>query len=254
MNLLVISDLHIDNGDKFGTFGWSPKKFIKTLEGLVLANRIDQVILNGDIFDLYKYSFKEVYARNFELISYFNRKGFIYLRGNHDMFNPFAKDSHTIVNSKGQTIHIEHGHNADFLNGTRMGRTISVFLFNILKRTIKFPKIERIYHRIVEWDDQINRIPKKYNTFKYLNYALNLLRSYDVVILGHTHKIESHKTYYLNAKKIYLNTGTCSLGRFQAIVLNTETLKHETIKIGKNEKFALELPSKKKESKMLVSA
>jgi predicted phosphodiesterase len=114
--------------------------------------------------------------------------------------------------------------------------------------------IERIYHRIVEWDDQINRIPKKYNTFKYLNYALNLLRSYDVVILGHTHKIESHKTYYLNAKKIYLNTGTCSLGRFQAVILNTENLKHETIKIGKNEKFVLEIPSKRKESKMLVSA
>jgi predicted phosphodiesterase len=235
MNLLVISDLHIDNGDNFGTFGWKPKKFIKTIDKLIEANNIDQVVLNGDIFDLYKYSFKEVYAKNFELISYFNRKGFIYLRGNHDLFNPFAKDSHTVVNSKGQTIYLEHGHNADFLNGTGLGRAISLVGFSILKRIVKLKWIEKIYFRVVEWDDQINRIPKKYNTFKYLNYALNLLRSYDVVIMGHTHKLESHKTYFLNSKKLYLNTGTCSLGRLQAIILDTETLKYDTVKISKKD-------------------
>jgi predicted phosphodiesterase len=236
MNLLIISDLHIDNGDNFGTFGWRPNKFIKFLDKLIAENGIDQVILNGDIFDLYKYTFKEVYAKNLELISYFNRRGFIYIRGNHDLFNPFAKDSHTIVNSKGQSIYIEHGHNADFLNGTRIGRAIGQAGFSILKKIVRYKWVEKIYFKIVEWDDQINRIPKKYNTFKYLNYALNLLRSYDVVVLGHTHKLESHKTYYLNTKKIYLNTGTCSLGRLQAILLDTESLKYDTLKFSKSTK------------------
>lgn len=40
----------------------------------------------------------------------------------------------------------------------------------------------------------------------------------------------SHKTYYLSNKKLYINSGSCSMGRFQAVLLNTETLKHETLK------------------------
>jgi predicted phosphodiesterase len=237
MNLLVLSDLHIDNGDNFGSFGWKPKKFIKTLETVVDHYNIDQVILNGDVFDLYKYSFKEVYAKNFELIRFFNANNFIYLRGNHDLLNPFAKDSHLVVNSKGQRIHIEHGHNADFLNGTRLGRSISRMGFCLLKIVIKYKWVEKIYHKTVEFSDEVDRVPRKYNSYKYLEYALRLLRTYDAVILSHTHKLESHKTYYLNSKKLYLNTGSCSLGRFQAAVIDTETLRHETIKISKKEKL-----------------
>lgn len=237
MNLLILSDLHIDNGDKFGTFGWKPKKFIKTLDKVIEVYKIDQVILNGDIFDLYKYSFEDVYSKNSELIQHFNNNSYYYLRGNHDLLNPYAKNSLLIKNSKGQKTHIEHGHNADFMNGTSIGRTISKISFYLLKQIVRFKWIQKIYFKVVEYDDEINRIPRKYNSYKYLKYALKLLRSYDVVILGHTHKLESHKTYYLNSKKIYLNSGTCSLGRFQAIVFNTETLKHETIKICKKDKL-----------------
>lgn len=245
MNLLVLSDLHIDNGDNFGSFGWKPKKFIKTLEKIIDSYQIDQVILNGDIFDLYKYSFKEVYAKHFELISFFNCKGCIYLRGNHDLLNPFAKDSHQIINSKGKTIHIEHGHNADFLNGTRIGRTISRVGFNLLKFIVKFKWVEQLYFKVVEYDDEVNRIPRKYNSYKYLKYALRLLQLYDVVILSHTHKLETHKTYYLNNKKIYLNTGACSLGRFQAVIIDTESLKYDTVKICKKGMLDIsELPEK----------
>lgn len=254
MNLLVISDLHIDNGDRFGTFGWKPKKFIKTIEKLIHLYNIDQVVLNGDVFDLYKYPFKEVYRNNFELISYFNRKGYIYIRGNHDLLNPFARDNYTHTNSKGQTIYIEHGHNADFLNGTQIGRAISRLGFLLLKKTIRNKLVERIYFKAVEWDDQIHRIPKKYNTFKYLNYALKLLRSYDVVILGHTHKLESHKTYYLNTKKIYLNTGSCSMGRLQAVILDTETLKHETLKLSGKEISSKDQLHRVEKSKLSASA
>jgi predicted phosphodiesterase len=244
MNLLVISDLHIDNGDKFGTFGWKPKKFIKTLSRVVDFYDIDQVVFNGDTFDLYKYNFKDIYKENYDLIRYFNDRGYIYLRGNHDLLNPFAKNSLQIVNSEGKRIHIEHGHNADFLNGTNIGQAISRMGFFFLKRLIRIQWVERLYFKTVEYNDEVDRIPRKYNTYKYLKYALKLLRHNDVVILGHTHKIETHKTYFLNSKKIYLNTGTCSLGRFQAVIINTETLKCDTIKIGKKEKLDLsDLPA-----------
>jgi predicted phosphodiesterase len=87
-----------------------------------------------------------------------------------------------------------------------------------------------IYFKIVAFEDQINHIPKSYNTIKYLSYALKLLKEHDMVILSHTHKLESHHTYYLNKKKRYLNSGSCSLGRFQGILMDTETLKYELIK------------------------
>lgn len=240
MRLLVLSDLHIDTGDKFGTFGWKAKRFIKTLDTIINHYAIDQVVLNGDVFDLYKYSYPDILARNGALVDYFSEKGFVFIRGNHDLWNPKARDHCNITNSRGQTIHIEHGHNADFLNGTSTGRFIGKLGFYVLKLLVKFRWIERLYFKIVEYDDEVNRVPRKYNSYKYLLYALKLLRRYDLVILGHTHKLELHKMYYINQRKQYLNCGTCSLGRFQAVLIDSETLTNETIKITRKSDFSVE--------------
>ncbi len=240
MRLLVLSDLHIDTGDKFGTFGWKPKRFIKTLDAIIQHYGIDRVVLNGDVFELYKYSYSDVVARNRELIEYFDSKGFFYIRGNHDLWNPKAKDHLNIHNSHGRVIHIEHGHNADFLNGTSIGRFIGKMGFYILKLIVKMHWAERLYFKVVEYDDEVNRVSRKYNSYKYLLYGLKLLRKYDLVILGHTHKLETHKMYYINQRKQYLNCGTCSLGRFQAVLVDTETFANETIKIGKKTELVIE--------------
>lgn len=240
MKLLVLSDLHIDTGDKFGTFGWKPKKFIKVLDDIIKHYGVDQVVLNGDVFELYKYSYADIAARNAKLIDYFNSKGFIFIRGNHDLWNPKTKDHFNITNSKGKTLHIEHGHNADFLNGTSIGRFIGKLGFSFLKFIVKMQWAERLYFKIVEYDDEVNRVPRKYNSYKYLLYALKLLRKYDLVILGHTHKLELHKMFYINQRKQYLNCGTCSLGRFQAVLVDTETLANETIKVGRKVEFSVE--------------
>ncbi len=237
MILLVISDLHIDTGKKLGTFGWKAKDFMSTLDRVIEHYDIDKVILNGDIFDLYKYSYTEIAEVNAKIIDYFNRKGFIQLRGNHDIWVPHTHDHFHIKNSAGKTIHIEHGHKADFLNGTRFGRFISVTMYSFLKWLVRFRWVERKFYSAVDYFDDVNRIPRKYNTIKYLMYALKLLKKYDMVILGHTHKLESHKVYYLNSKKIYLNCGTCSLRRFQAVVVDTESFDFETIKIPRKTEF-----------------
>ena len=230
MNLLIISDLHIGNNDHFATFGWNADDFIKALEMIKHEEHIDKIILNGDIFELYKYSFDEVYQTNQKLIDYFIDQDFVMLKGNHDAICSLGEDNFTIVNSKGKRILIEHGHSADFLNGTRLGRRLQTMGFNILRWLCKYSWALNTYFRIIEYDDAINHIPKKYDSYKYLKYALNMLKTHDLVILGHTHKIESHKTYYMNNKKQYINSGSCSLGRFEAVIVDTETMKHETIK------------------------
>ena len=233
MNILVLSDLHLDIHDSFGIFQWSEMDFILYLEQLRSEHRIDKIIFNGDIFELYKYRFDEIAKANPILMKYFKDKDFVFIKGNHDFVSDMGDDSFEITNSKGMKIHIEHGHNADWFNGTKFGRWLGRFGLSTLKKLSHSKTLMDIYFRIVAFDDQINHVPKKYNTFKYLTYALRLLKENDVVILAHTHKLESHHTYYLNKKKRYLNCGSCSMGRFQAIVMNTETLDYELIKENK---------------------
>jgi predicted phosphodiesterase len=230
MNILVLSDLHIDSCDNFGTFQWDEMDLIMQIEGIRDIHNIDKVIFNGDVFELLKYTYDDIQKANLILMRYFSDNDFIFIKGNHDIINDFGIDHYDITNSQGQTIHIEHGHKADWLNGTRIGRALGRLGLSILKKMTHSKSMMDIYFKIVAFEEQINHIPKSYNTLKYLTYALKLLRKYDVVILSHTHKLESHHTYYLNKKKRYLNSGSCSMGRFQGIIMDTETLKYELIK------------------------
>lgn len=230
MNILVISDLHIDTNDKFGTFQWAEDDLIRQIDSLRDIYSIDKVIFNGDTFELLKYKLDDIYKSNPKLMTYLQNKDFIFINGNHDIVLETGVKFHRITNSRKQTIHIEHGHNADWFNGTRFGQAIGKFALSALKKISHVKPVMDIYFKIVELEEQLNYIPKKYNTLKYLTYALRLLKDHDVVILAHTHKLEAHHTYYLNIKKRYLNCGSCSLGRFQGIVMDTETLKYEMIK------------------------
>ena len=230
MKILILSDLHIDTSDNFGTFQWDEMDFIMQVEGLRDIYNIDKVIFNGDVYELLKYRSEEIWNAHPILMRYFTDNDFIFIKGNHDLMAEVGSSQYQITNSSGQIIHIEHGHNADWFNGSRPGRFIGRLGLSLLKKMSDSKFLMDIYFRIVSFEDQINHIPKNYNTLKYLTYALKLLRKYDVVVLAHTHKLESHHTYYLNKKKRYLNCGTCSLGRFQGILMDTETLKYELIK------------------------
>ncbi len=231
MNLLILSDLHIGNNDHFETFGWKSQDFIDAIEQIRFEHKIDKIVLNGDVFELYKYSFDEIKQNNPVLVDYLLNTPYIdYIKGNHDALCPIGRENLLIENRQGKRVYIEHGHSADFMNGTSLGRGIQTFGFNLLRWGSKVRFILGIYRRILEIDEAINKIPKKYDSIRYLTHALRLLKNYDVVILGHTHKIEAHKTYYLNNKKLYVNCGSCSLGRFQAVIINTDTLKYDTLK------------------------
>ncbi len=233
MRICVISDLHIGAGKEFDTFNWNIDDFLLMLEYVEKKFDIRKIVLNGDIFDLYQHNFSEILEHNKQLFQYFAQEKFIFLRGNHDAGIPDIFDNFLITNKQGKKIYFEHGHLADFMNGTHFGRKLGQWGYRLLKNFMHMEIVQNIFMKIVQLNDQIDRIPRKYDTYKYLNYALKLLRNYDFVVLSHTHKLEEHKTYYLNQKKIYVNTGSCSLGRFQALVLDTENLKYTTLKLGK---------------------
>ncbi|MFW6243091.1 MAG: metallophosphoesterase [bacterium] len=229
-NILVISDLHIGNGDIFDTFGWDDKEFISSLEIIKKEEKIDLVIFNGDVFELYKYTWNQIYEKRKKLIDYFIDSKYILIKGNHDAISPIGQNSWEYKNTDNKIIKIEHGHAADFMSGRKWGRKLQRFGFKLLKKISNLKWFKKIYMKYVEIDDYIHHIPKKYHTYRYLKYALFRLKKTDFLILGHTHKIEEHKIYYLNNKKIYLNSGTCQLGRFQGLVINLEKLNYNSIK------------------------
>ncbi len=232
MNILVLSDLHIDACDHFGTFQWNELEFISRLEEIRSHYSIDKVIFNGDVFELVKYSLKKIKSANPGLIRYFSDNDFVFIRGNHDVKNKMAVNHYDIMNTRGQKIHIEHGHKADWLNGTRIGQFLGKVGLSFLKiMSANSLPMKMYFRKVAAHEKLINDFPKKYNTIKYLTYALKLLKEHDVVIFGHTHKLEVHHTKHLKIKKRYLNSGTCSLGRFQCIIMDTETLKYELLKL-----------------------
>ncbi len=230
MNILVLSDLHMADNQHLGTFGWDPLHFIGKLEAVRKNHAVDQVVLNGDIFDLYKSNYNDIFHRNKELIEYLDDIGSVFIKGNHDHALEFGQEHFGIVNSKGEKIHIEHGHRGDFINGTSCGRLLGNLLYVFLKTVSHFSVTRKLYFWCMEHDEGF-RGHGKYNSYKYLKYAVKLLHKYDMVVLGHTHKMEFHDTYWQSNKKRYINSGSCSFGRFQGIIIDTETLCHYTIKI-----------------------
>jgi predicted phosphodiesterase len=230
MKLLVISDLHIADNSHLGTFGWSAEDFIGTIEAVRTGHSIDRVVLNGDTFDLYKSSYRDIESSNKEIIDYLTRIGSVFIKGNHDCALEYGQNHFGTINSKGEKIYIEHGHRADFINGTHLGRCMGNFFYKVLKLLARLSLTRTLYFRYLEHDEGLKG-HGKYNSYKYLRYAVKLLREYDMVVLGHTHKVEFHNTYWLNNRKRYINSGSCSFGRFQGIVIDTETLHHSTIRM-----------------------
>jgi len=106
MKLLIISDLHLGKNDHFETFQWNRHDFLLTLEETINEYQVDQLILNGDILEMLKYPYRKIMLYNREIIRYFLQKNAIWIKGNHDMLNPLARDAYLYRNGNGQTIYI----------------------------------------------------------------------------------------------------------------------------------------------------
>jgi predicted phosphodiesterase len=228
MNLLILSDLHLSNNDSFSAFGWDETEFLEKLDTVCTLYSVDQIILNGDIFELCKYRLLDVVKTNIRLLTYFSNNGAFFIRGNHD-YNGSQREYFCLTNGSGQKIHIEHGHKADFFGGTVFGRFLNDTIFKIMKIFSRFSFTQNLYFNILRRSEGLNH-KRKYDSYNYLNRAHKLLETHDMVILSHTHYMEEHWSFDHFKPKIYLNSGTCSMGRFQGIVLNTETLQYEMIR------------------------
>ncbi|MCX7881957.1 MAG: metallophosphoesterase family protein [Brevinematales bacterium] len=229
MKILVFSDWHLDAKDALGWFGWDEKKFIKKLQKIITHYQPDKIVLNGDIFELYRYRKVEIVRRYPELLRFLQRYSVIYVRGNHDSISHVGLDYYEI-SYEGRRILIVHGHQADFFNGNRVIRFFVRLGMKGLRLLSHWNWVRNLYMRVYRHLDTKPLDARKENDFKYVVYALRLLdKQYDAVILGHTHQLEDLVLYQRGRKKYYLNSGTCSQGRFQGIFLDVSTWTYALI-------------------------
>jgi UDP-2,3-diacylglucosamine pyrophosphatase LpxH len=211
MKLLFISDLHIGDGSKSDDFAdgkldrndWRLIEWIRDIKA-------DKVYLVGDVWELWQFKSQAIRNAHFLLWKFLHGKKFAHIRGNHDygLMSPLTK---TLKTKSGKRVLISHG----FQNDRLMTNPFARFGIWLLGQTL-----EKI------WPDIDNGVgykckQKKSRTVRNtLEYANKMLKKYDIVILGHSHRQMIEKS---PLGKIYTNCGTCQGGKTQGILLDTLT-------------------------------
>lgn len=182
--LVIFSDLHMGNGGKGDDFKKNGSFFHYVLENYYLKNNF-QLILNGDVEELQRFSLKnitECWQAVFDIFLKFQNRGMLIKHhGNHDYNLSFIKkyinniEIHETLklSYKNDTILVFHGHQAN-----RLGK-IFFFFSSLILRIIANPLGIKNYS--VAYDSQ-----KKYAVEKRVyNFAK---RKKILAIIGHTHR------------------------------------------------------------------
>jgi len=242
--VLVISDLHIGLT--------ANKKFYRRLLEKIyaLSFEYEHIILNGDVFETWKYGFvrwsiksrankiNKILKKYPDLDNLLRKENVHYIAGNHDFPVRWATDlpfnTYETIYIPEYDTHIEHGNNGDprFSNQRLMksggfrnhlidwvwDNFSSMLSTGMIISKVKF---ELFLAKIVFAATGMNQ--------RYVNYGFELLDSLDVsrVILGHTH---IHQIIERSDGKIYANSGH-SLDGIQAIEITKEGLKRVRYKL-----------------------
>lgn len=196
----ILSDLHIGLEEN-----WKERASdICTVIEHLLETK-EAVILNGDIFELWRYErlqwrpsrmlskLKTIFSSMPRLLTIMQHPRLLYVYGNHDY--PCSKldnstwgfesyKSVTILDGNTK-IHIEHGHNADGMNDAELEKSSSWWRIISTWVIAKLEDIFNVNPLVVE--PKVNDILFTADSERslYENYAADIKA--DVVILGHTH-------------------------------------------------------------------
>lgn len=234
-NVVVLSDLHIgidSNHERVSLICDHIKELAKT----------NIVILNGDIFELWKYgSFgwntKGEFSKLLELLQLYpavldilHMPTVYYIHGNHD-FAVLSKDTTFKVYRSiviGDTI-IIHGNDADTYSNAYLAKREGLFLLSL------FDYLTNQLYKLLNWglkqDKAIGDIifAATARDAVYEKYVASLL--YTNVILGHTHKLGVK--YLLSKDRVYYNSGSC-LEQLQYLCISNSGIHMHTYPLNDN--------------------
>lgn len=215
--LLVISDLHIGNPYSLAKDGLA--------EFLNFALREDwHLCVNGDGFEILQASFARLATDSMEVLGQLGNLvkaglNVYYVVGNHDIVLEHMLETTLVthispflnVRSGSRRIRIEHGHLYDpfFVKHPDLYEVLTRAAGPLLHLS---PDVYRFWSRYQEWKDQRSRRKSDKSgqppSVYYDAAELLLVRGFDTVIFGHTHKPEHVR---LESGQ-YVNSGTWMQG------------------------------------------
>ncbi len=213
MKTLIFSDTHL--GPRF-----EEKKF-NFLKTRILE--ADKVIINGDFWEGYLYSFQQFINSPWSLLfPFLKKKGAVYLFGNHDkraesdrevdLFSVHHAEQYRHV-LNGTTLVLEHGDRICKIAGDDSD----------LKRNKRLELMTRIA-------DRIERVFTRNGLHNYKRHLLGKynktikeqldkeLKSHEIFVCGHTHLAE------FNTREKFINSGIVKHGVAQYLIINDKTI------------------------------
>jgi predicted phosphodiesterase len=230
MQIAVISDLHLGQGDVTDAFGHQHSIFERFL--CHLERDFDRIVLLGDIWETLTsrlpYDPVEGLRRAREAHASIAQRltcsKYVYVHGNHDLIAARVDQapSEWLIDVDGLRIVFTHGHHHDWL--IRRARWLSEWLVwtGAWSRRLGCQAIYRAGYWLDRWLSQPNDTPVL-DSFQTWAFRLAGLRSADVVVTGHTHVPSSVS----HSSRLYLNSGSCSEGRVSYLALDTKACNFE---------------------------
>jgi predicted phosphodiesterase len=224
VNIAVISDLHLGSEDITDSFGHDDSEFLRFLA--FLERNFERIVLLGDIWETLtlkcpwraRHGLARARSRHPEIARRFARPRYKYIHGNHDLIaaRVEAAPDHWCLDTDGKRLWFMHGHGHDQL--LRMARHL-VELGVCVGGWIRRAGWHGLYQRLDELDQQRSRISLDAKSCTFQAWAMAVARkvSADIVITGHTHVplVAEH------AGRLFMNSGSCSRGRFSYLALDT---------------------------------
>jgi predicted phosphodiesterase len=224
MQIAVISDLHLGQGDVSDTFGHTDFAFEHFLHQL--EPDFERIVLLGDIWETLTTTrpfdaveglrrAREAHARIAQRLL---RPQYVYIHGNHDLVAARVDKAPAewLLDADGVRLVFTHGHHHDWL--IRRARWLSEWFVWIGAWTRRLG-CGAVYSAGY-WLDRLLSEPNEdsvLDSFHAWAFRLATARSADVVVTGHTHvaSLVEHQ------KRIYLNSGSCSVGHFSYLAIDT---------------------------------
>jgi UDP-2,3-diacylglucosamine pyrophosphatase LpxH len=191
MKTVIISDCHI------GSLESNHNDVLRFLRQL----RCDRLIINGDFWELWEMSVKELSNSYSEIVTIINNMNneVIYVTGNHDKLytkiplfskNVRVTSSYTFVTTRHRKVIVVHGHQFDSFLWSLCQKPLA-------KANYLFRKCFGFSYKNIHSDDRKAVVNLKNKSRKYYEDL-----GYDIVIVGHTHAPE-----LIPDEPIFINCG-----------------------------------------------
>ena len=218
VDLLVLSDIHL------GTYGCHAKELLKYLKSI----KPKQVILNGDIIDIWQFSkryWPKAHMKVVKQLMEWTTKGVRvhYITGNHDellrkfvgfRLGSFSIANKVLLNLNGKQAWFFHGDVFDVTMQhskwiAKLGAIGYDFLI-LLNRSFNYVSVKLGYGPLSmskKIKNSVKSAVKFINNFEKVAADIAIENAYDYVICGHIHQPEIKKLETEKGAVTYLNSG-----------------------------------------------